>query len=98
MERQLLIRDVYAREILDPAGNLTIETEVLAGEDAVGRASAPSGVFSGRYDTAGPREEGGPGGERYCQEQRSRAEQKGGALGRVRRNVYFHRYPPQNAA
>ena len=49
MERQLLIRDVYAREILDPAGNLTIETEVLAGEDAVGRASAPSGVFSGRY-------------------------------------------------
>lgn len=72
MERQLLIRDVYAREILDPAGNLTIETEVLAGEDAVGRASAPSGVFSGRYDTAGPREEGGPGGERYCQEQRSR--------------------------
>ena len=72
MERQLLIRDVYAREILDPAGNLTIETEVLAGEDAVGRASAPSGVFSGRYDKAGPREEGGPGGERYCQEQRSR--------------------------
>lgn len=72
MERQLLIRDVYAREILDPAGNLTIETEVLAGEDAVGRASAPSGVFFGRYDTKGPREEGGPGAERYCQEQRSR--------------------------
>ena len=72
MERQLLIRDVYAREILDPAGNLTIETEVLAGEDAVGRASAPSGVFLGRYDTAGPREEGGSDGERYCQSQHSR--------------------------
>ena len=60
MERQLLIRDVYAREILDPAGNLTIETEVLAGEDAVGRASAPSGVFpagmirQGRGKRAGP--------------------------------------------
>lgn len=72
MERQLLIRDVYAREILDPAGNLTIETEVLAGEDAVGRASAPSGIFSGRYDTAGPREEDGTGGERYGRDQHSR--------------------------
>ena len=72
MERQLLIRDVYAREVLDPAGNLTIETEVLAGEDAVGRASAPSGIFSGRYDTAGPWEEDGTGGERYGRDQHSR--------------------------
>ena len=42
MERQLLIRDVYAREILDSRGNPTIEAEVLAGEDVVGRASVPS--------------------------------------------------------
>ena len=34
MERQLLIRDVYAREILDSRGNPAIEAEVLAGEDA----------------------------------------------------------------
>ena len=47
MERQLLIRDVYAREILDSRGNPAIEAEVLAGEDVVGRASVPSGA-SGR--------------------------------------------------
>ena len=52
MERQLLIRDVYAREILDSRGNPTIEAEVLAGEDVVGRASVPSGVSAGRYEAA----------------------------------------------
>lgn len=47
MDRQLLIRDVYAREILDSRGNLTIEAEVLAGNDVVGRASVPSDAYAG---------------------------------------------------
>lgn len=72
METQLLIRDVYAREILDPGGNLTIETEVLAGEDAVGRASAPSGVFYGRYNMAEPLDGEGADGSRHCRGQRCR--------------------------
>ena len=52
MERRLLIRDVYAREILDSRGNPTIEAEVLAGDDVVGRASVPSGASVGRYEAA----------------------------------------------
>ena len=33
------IRDVYAREILDFAGNPAIEVEVLAGGEIIGKAS-----------------------------------------------------------
>lgn len=62
MERQLLIRDVYAREILDSRGNPAIEAEVLAGEDVVGRASVPSGA-SGRRVNASEPGEGGRGRE-----------------------------------
>ena len=57
MERRLLIRDVYAREILDSRGNPTIEAEVLAGDDVVGRASVPSGASVGRYEAAELRDE-----------------------------------------
>lgn len=59
MERQLLIRDVYAREILDSRGNPAIEAEVLAGEDVVGRASVPSGAFDRRDNESEPWEKGG---------------------------------------
>ena len=41
MYHQLPITDVYAREILDSRGNPTIEVEVLAGENSLGRASVP---------------------------------------------------------
>lgn len=61
MERQLLIRDIYAREILDSRGNPTIEAEVLAGSDVVGTASVPSGASTGRYEAAELRD----GDERY---------------------------------
>lgn len=44
MDRQLFIRDIFAREIFDSHGNLTVEAEVLAGEDTVGTASVPSEV------------------------------------------------------
>ena len=57
MERRLLIRDVYAREILDSRGNPTIEAEVLAGDDVVGRASVPSGASVRRYEAAELRDE-----------------------------------------
>lgn len=50
MYKNLLIRDIYAREILDSRGNPTIEVEVLAGEDAVGRAAVPSGASTGQYE------------------------------------------------
>ena len=39
MELSIEIRDVYAREILDFAGNPAIEVEVLAGKEIVGKAS-----------------------------------------------------------
>lgn len=50
MDRQLPIRDIFAREILDSRGNPTVEAEVLAGEDIVGRAAVPSGASTGRYE------------------------------------------------
>lgn len=52
MDRHLPIRDIFAREILDSRGNPTIEAEVLAGEDIVGRASVPSGASTGKYEAA----------------------------------------------
>lgn len=36
MDKEMLIRDIFAREILDSRGNPTIEAEVLAGENIVG--------------------------------------------------------------
>lgn len=52
MFNYLPITDVYAREIIDSRGNPTIEVEVLAGEDTIGRASVPSGASTGRYEAA----------------------------------------------
>lgn len=68
MYQYLPIRDVYAREILDSRGNPTIEVEVLAGEDIVGRASVPSGASTGKFEAAelrdGEKRYGGKGVER----------------------------------
>lgn len=50
MYQYLPIQDVYAREILDSRGNPTIEVEVLAGEDVVGRAAVPSGASTGKFE------------------------------------------------
>ena len=50
MYQYLPIQDVYAREILDSRGNPTIEVEVLAGEDTVGRAAVPSGASTGKFE------------------------------------------------
>ena len=50
MHKYLPITDIYAREILDSRGNPTIEVEVLAGEEYLGRAGVPSGASTGRFE------------------------------------------------
>lgn len=50
LEKQIPIRDIFAREILDSRGNPTVEVEVLAGEDIVGTASVPSGASTGKHE------------------------------------------------
>ena len=66
MYKYLPITDVYAREILDSRGNPTIEVEVLAGDEYLGRASVPSGASTGQYEAVELRDKeeryGGPGG------------------------------------
>ena len=43
----MLIKNVYAREILDSRGNPTVEVEVTLEDGTVGRASVPSGASTG---------------------------------------------------
>ena len=68
MDKEMLIRDIFAREILDSRGNPTIEAEVLAGENIVGRAAVPSGASTGKYEAVELRDQeeryGGNGVER----------------------------------
>ena len=68
MDKEMLIRDIFAREILDSRGNTTIEAEVLAGENIVGRAAVPSGASTGKYEAVELRDQeeryGGKGVER----------------------------------
>lgn len=61
MYKYLPITDVYAREILDSRGNPTIEVEVLAGDEYLGRAAVPSGASTGQYEAVELRD----GEERY---------------------------------
>lgn len=61
MDKEMLIRDIFAREILDSRGNPTIEAEVLAGENIVGRAAVPSGASTGKYEAVELRDQS----ERY---------------------------------
>lgn len=68
MDKEMLIRDIFAREKLDSRGNPTIEAEVLAGENIVGRAAVPSGASTGKYEAVELRDQeeryGGKGVER----------------------------------
>ena len=61
MLKNIPVADIYAREILDSRGNPTIEVEVLAGENAIGRAQVPSGASKGKFEAVELRD----GGERY---------------------------------
>ena len=72
MDKEMLIRDIFAREILDSRGNPTIEAEVLAGENIVGRAAVPSGASTGKYEAVELRDQeeryGGKGVERAVEQ------------------------------
>lgn len=61
MLKNIPVTDIYAREILDSRGNPTIEVEVLAGENAIGRAQVPSGASKGKFEAVELRD----GGARY---------------------------------
>jgi enolase len=45
-----IIRDVFAREILDSRGNPTVEVEVELESGAIGRAAVPSGASTGAFE------------------------------------------------
>lgn len=61
MHHYIEITDIYAREILDSRGNPTVEVEVLAGENVLGRASVPSGASTGQFEAVELRD----GNKRY---------------------------------
>ena len=43
MVPEVLISEVYARQILDSRGNPTVEAEVICEDGSFGRAAVPSG-------------------------------------------------------
>ncbi|WEG13643.1 phosphopyruvate hydratase [Pullulanibacillus sp. KACC 23026] len=45
-----MIKDVYAREVLDSRGNPTVEVEVYLESGIIGRAMVPSGASTGEYE------------------------------------------------
>ena len=45
-----IITEVFARQILDSRGNLTIEAEVVTENGIVGRAAVPSGASTGVHE------------------------------------------------
>ncbi|NLZ90676.1 MAG: phosphopyruvate hydratase, partial [Clostridiales bacterium] len=45
-----LIKQIFAREILDSRGNPTVEAEVLLECGAIGRAGIPSGASTGAFE------------------------------------------------
>ncbi|KYD08050.1 MAG: phosphopyruvate hydratase [Caldibacillus debilis] len=45
-----LIKEIYAREVLDSRGNPTVEVEVYTESGAFGRALVPSGASTGEYE------------------------------------------------
>lgn len=46
----LMIDDVFARQILDSRGNPTVEVEVMLSGGAIGRAAVPSGASTGAHE------------------------------------------------
>ena len=50
MEKQFLIKNVHAREIIDSRGNPTVEVDVILEGGGFGRASVPSGASTGIYE------------------------------------------------
>ncbi len=50
MKKEILIRNVIGREILDSRGNPTVEVDVILENGIMGRASVPSGASTGIYE------------------------------------------------
>ena len=50
MKKDLLIRTIVGREILDSRGNPTVEVDVVLENGVTGRASVPSGASTGVYE------------------------------------------------
>ncbi|MBR6640685.1 MAG: phosphopyruvate hydratase [Clostridia bacterium] len=50
MEKDMRIKEVHAREVLDSRGNPTVEVEVKLGCGAKGRAIVPSGASTGAFE------------------------------------------------
>lgn len=50
MNRQFVIKDIHAREILDSRGNPTVEVDVILENGMIGRACVPSGASTGIYE------------------------------------------------
>ena len=70
--QKLTIRSVSGREILDSRGNPTVEATVVLDCGAVGRAAAPSGASTGRFEAhelrdGDPDRYGGKGVQRAVQ-------------------------------
>ena len=70
--QKLTIRSVSGREILDSRGNPTVEATVVLDCGAVGRAAAPSGASTGRFEAhelrdGDPERYGGKGVQRAVQ-------------------------------
>ncbi len=50
MKQEILIENVWAREIIDSRGNPTVEVEVMVEGGFVGRAAVPSGASTGAFE------------------------------------------------
>ncbi|MDR0405248.1 MAG: phosphopyruvate hydratase, partial [Clostridiales bacterium] len=50
MKQEILIENVWAREIMDSRGNPTVEVEVMVEGGFVGRAAVPSGASTGAFE------------------------------------------------
>ena len=50
MKQNVLIQNIFAREILDSRGNPTVEVDVILENGVMGRASVPSGASTGLYE------------------------------------------------
>ena len=53
----LMIEDVWAREILDSRGNPTVEVEVRLSDGSAGMAGVPSGASTGAFEACELRDE-----------------------------------------
>ncbi len=59
--KEIKIKNIVGREILDSRGNPTVEVEVVLSDDSFGRAAVPSGASTGSHEAIELRD----GGKRY---------------------------------